>query len=212
MCRCLSIPKSTTRGNQSSVCWEPRHYNSQSLFSFSDTGQRRTAVADFLDLTKPPLVQDTLPTEVRHCLDQFSESFNREDLSGMDEQCHFPHYLIGEESVTVWNSPGQVPADFFDQLKASVWAYTSCEKCEPILITEKKIHILWSYARRESDGKIISLHENTSGFSPRNAIDGGFKSGRTDSRNTHSPKPAYSPHAHRASATVHTNMVTHQFL
>jgi len=117
-------------------------------------------VSDFLDLTSPRIHTKSIPESAQRCLDLFSEAFNREDRSEMDSQCHFPHYLIGETSVTVWNEPGQITDDFFDRLKESGWAFTSCEKCEPILCTESKIHLLWSYARRKSDGEIISTHEN----------------------------------------------------
>jgi len=117
-----------------------------------------------IDFTKTPHTTDTLPVdipaELSACLDQFSKAFNRENRSDMDDQCHFPHYLISETSVTVWNNPGQIPADFFDRLKDLGWAYTTCEKCVPILSTENKIHFLWSYTRRKADGTIISAHEN----------------------------------------------------
>ena len=116
--------------------------------------------SNFFTLTLPSEQSDSIPDSARHCLDLFSEAFNQEDRQGMDSQCHFPHYLIGETSVIIWNESGQIPEQFFTELKQTGWAFTTAEKCQPVLVTRSKLHIIWSYARRKADGSVISLHEN----------------------------------------------------
>lgn len=99
-------------------------------------------------------------TEAKACLDRFSDAFNNEDIAGMDAECHFPHLLISGSDVITWEQPGQMHEDFFRLLRESGWATTTCEKCEPVLISPDKIHYLWSYARRDNDGEILTFHEN----------------------------------------------------
>ncbi len=79
--------------------------------------------------------------EAQKCLDAFSEAFNSENLKGMDDACHFPHTLISGSEQIIWPESGQLPNNFFNQLKATGWNSTTCEKCEPVLISANKIHL-----------------------------------------------------------------------
>lgn len=94
------------------------------------------------------------------CLDQFSASFEKEDVKGMDLCCHFPHYLLSGNEVICWEKEGQLIMDFFINLKKSGFKRTVVTKREPILVTENKVHFLYSYYRENVSGDVISQHDN----------------------------------------------------
>ena len=94
------------------------------------------------------------------CLDEFTASFNRQDPAGMDRHLHFPHLILSGPKVTVWESPGQLPADFFEKLTAAGWTHSTYEAREPVLVTSDKVHFRVRYSRRASDGAALSTHEN----------------------------------------------------
>ena len=47
-------------------------------------------------------------------VDAFTERFNARDPAGMDALLHFPHVIILAERMIVWNAPGALPPDFFN--------------------------------------------------------------------------------------------------
>ena len=94
------------------------------------------------------------------CLDRFCEAFEKEDKDGMDECCHFPHYLLSGSEVICWQERGQLTTDFFEKLKESGFKRTVVTKREPILICKDKVHFLYSYDREDRDGNVMSKHDN----------------------------------------------------
>jgi hypothetical protein len=98
--------------------------------------------------------------EAEACLDGFTASFNRRDPVKMDQHLHFPHLMLSGAKVTVWQSPGRLPADFFETLMAAGWTHSTYEAREPLLVTPDKIHFRVQYSRRARDGAVLSAHEN----------------------------------------------------
>jgi hypothetical protein len=94
------------------------------------------------------------------CLDRFTAAFNASDAAGMDAELHFPHLMLSGAQRLDWASPGQHPADFFDQLKAAGWARTQYEKKEPVLAGSDKVHFVVTYTRRDAAGAVLSTHIN----------------------------------------------------
>ncbi|PKL66243.1 MAG: hypothetical protein CVV28_11630 [Methanobacteriales archaeon HGW-Methanobacteriales-1] len=94
------------------------------------------------------------------CLDDFGYQFNLENLKGMDDFLHFPHYLLSGNEVIVWNTRGQLPENFFHDLKKQGWSKTVTQKRELILVSSNKVHFKVKYTREKEDGTIISEHEN----------------------------------------------------
>jgi len=94
------------------------------------------------------------------CLDRFTAAFNASDAAGMDAELHFPHLMLSGAQRLDWASPGQHPADFFDQLKATGWARTQYEKKEPVLAGSDKVHFVVTYTRRDAAGAVLSTHIN----------------------------------------------------
>ncbi len=103
---------------------------------------------------------DLLINGAIQCLDKFSDSFEKEDVKGMDSCCHFPHYLLSGNEVICWEEEGQLTIDFFIKLKESGFKRTVVTKREPILVTENKVHFLYSYYRENVLGNVISQHDN----------------------------------------------------
>lgn len=95
-----------------------------------------------------------------NCLDKFAYSFEKEDLIGMDECCHFPHYILSGSQVICWEKPGQLTSDFFSDLKKQGFSKTVVDYKEVILVSENKIHLKYGYSRMACDGTVMSKHDN----------------------------------------------------
>ena len=68
------------------------------------------------------------------CIDVFTERFNACDLAGMDALLHFPHVILSGETFVVWEKPGQLPATFFDNLKATGWRRSTYHGKDVVLV------------------------------------------------------------------------------
>jgi hypothetical protein len=106
--------------------------------------------------------RDTLvdTTAASACLDRFTAAFNAGDLVGMDAELHFPHTLLSGAQRLVWDGPGRHPPDFFEQLRASGWAYTRYESKEAVLASADKVHFVLTYTRRNAADEVLSTHHN----------------------------------------------------
>ena len=94
-------------------------------------------------------------------LNQFTACFNACDLRGMDACLHFPHIILSGAELTVWNAPGVLGLEFFENLRSRfAWSESVYSKRQPLLVTENKVHFLVAYTRNRADGSIISAHEN----------------------------------------------------
>lgn len=94
------------------------------------------------------------------CLDRFTAAFNACDLAGMDAELHFPHTLLSGAQRLVWDSPGQHPPDFFEQLRATGWASTRYEAKEAVLASADKVHFVVTYTRRSAQDEVLGTHRN----------------------------------------------------
>ena len=95
------------------------------------------------------------------CVEGFTERFNARDLAGMDAHLHFPHAILSAETLVVWETPNQVPADFFDVItRDSGWHRTEYLDRQPVLVSARKVHLHVSYTRNRADGSVISQHDN----------------------------------------------------
>ena len=94
------------------------------------------------------------------CLDGFTACFNARDSAGMDMHLHFPHVMYSGAERLVWESPGQLPEHFFDELAETGWAKTVYEEKQPILVSTDKVHFRIRYTRRAIDGSVLTEHEN----------------------------------------------------
>lgn len=99
-------------------------------------------------------------TAASACLDRFTAAFNAGDLAGMDTELHFPHTLLSGAQRLVWDSPGQHPSDFFEQLRATGWASTRYESKEALLASADKVHFVLTYTRRNASDEVLSTHHN----------------------------------------------------
>lgn len=99
-------------------------------------------------------------TAASDCLDRFTAAFNAGDLAGMDAELHFPHTLLSGAQRLVWDSPGQHPPDFFEQLRATGWASTRYESKEAVLASADKVHFVLTYTRRNAPDEVLSTHHN----------------------------------------------------
>ncbi len=98
--------------------------------------------------------------EAFECLDKFGAAFENEDTEGMDNCCHFPHYLLSGNEVICWQNKGQITKDFFESLKEKGFKRTVVTKREPILVCENKVHFYYSYYREDVYGNVMSRHDN----------------------------------------------------
>ena len=94
------------------------------------------------------------------CLDKFGAAFENEDTEGMDNCCHFPHYLLSGNEIICWQNKGQITKDFFESLKEKGFKRTVVTKREPILVCENKVHFYYSYYREDVYGNVMSRHDN----------------------------------------------------
>lgn len=101
-----------------------------------------------------------LIAQARACLERFTERFNAADTDGMDAELHFPHVMLSGAQQLVWPAPGQHPADFFEQLRASGWQHTRYEAQEAVLVSQDKVHFVVTYSRRNAAGEVLTLHRN----------------------------------------------------
>ncbi len=106
------------------------------------------------------LQQKTLVKGALECLNKFSICFENEDLVGMDSCFHFPHYIISGSEVVCWQEAGQLPSAFFEDLKKQGFKRTVVTRREPILVSENKVHFLYSYYREDVNGNVMSEHDN----------------------------------------------------
>ena len=98
--------------------------------------------------------------EARACIDRFSTAFNAGDLAGMDAELNFPHTLFYGTHRLEWATPGQLPIDFFNTLRATGWARTHTESITPVLRSTDKVHFLVHYTRRTAEGEVLDRYHN----------------------------------------------------
>ena len=101
-----------------------------------------------------------LVAQASECLDRFTAAFNACDLAGMDAQLHFPHVMLSGAEPLIWPGPGQHPADFFERLQATGWAFTQYEQRDVVLVNADKVHFTVHYTRRSATGEVLSRHQN----------------------------------------------------
>lgn len=95
------------------------------------------------------------------CVESFTDCFNARDLRGMDALLHFPHVILSGENLTIWDSPGQLPASFFDDLAGSTgWDHTTYHDKRAVLVSPRKVHFAVEYTRDRADGTVASHHSN----------------------------------------------------
>ena len=120
-------------------------------------------MADYIKVFKPGKTEqdkDELIRGALECLDVFGEHFNNSNIKGMDECCHFPHYLLSGNELICWEKPRQLPETFFEDLKNQGWSTTVTNYRDVILVSENKVHFKVRYTREKADGTIMSDHEN----------------------------------------------------
>jgi hypothetical protein len=94
-------------------------------------------------------------------LSEFTACFNACDLRGMDACLHFPHIILSGAELTVWDAPGVLKLEFFENLRSRFdWSESVYSKRQPLLVAEDKVHFLVAYTRNRADGSIITAHEN----------------------------------------------------
>lgn len=93
-------------------------------------------------------------------LDAFTEAFNACDLQRVDQALHFPHVMLSGSQTLIWQTPGQHPADFFEQLRSTGWRRTQYEARQAVWLVQDKVHFVVSYTRRDGDDRILSTHTN----------------------------------------------------
>lgn len=95
------------------------------------------------------------------CVDAFTDRFNARDLVGMDATLHFPHVILVDETLVVWEDPGQLPASFFDDLTTSTgWSRSTYQEKTAVLVSPRKVHLVVRYTRDRADGTPASHHSN----------------------------------------------------
>jgi len=104
--------------------------------------------------------QEEMINGVMNCMDKFAKCFEHEDIEGMDECCHFPHYLISGNEIICWKGQGQLTSKFFEDLKKQGFDKTIVDYIEVILVCENKVHLKYGYSRVAVDGSIMSKHDN----------------------------------------------------
>lgn len=99
-------------------------------------------------------------TDARACIQRFADAFNAGDLAGMDAELTFPHTLLSGAHRLEWATPGQLPVDFFDSLRATGWARSHPESITPVLVSKDKVHFLMDYTRRTAKGEVLHRYRN----------------------------------------------------
>jgi hypothetical protein len=120
-------------------------------------------MTNYMDIFNPQnnnTSDEEILTQCNACLDTFSTAFNTCNCAGMDACLHFPHILLSGSRLIIWEYPGQLDDNFFEDLKRSGWTYTIQDVRKPLLICPDKVHLLVHYTRRRADNSIITSHEN----------------------------------------------------
>lgn len=141
--------------------WKAR--NSRKVENVMDNKGEHESMTDYIKVFKhntDDLQQKTLIEGALECLDSFGKYFENEDLEGMDACFHFPHYIISGSEVVCWKEAGQLPLMFFEDLKKQGFKRTVVTRREPILVSENKVHFLYSYYREDVNGNVMSEHDN----------------------------------------------------
>jgi hypothetical protein len=94
------------------------------------------------------------------CLERFHDAFNAGDLAGCDAELHFPHTLLSGPHRLLWDAPGQLPAHFFDSLRATGWVHTQSEARTPVLVSADKVHFVVAYTRRGAANEVLGAYRN----------------------------------------------------
>ena len=115
----------------------------------------------FTPMTTEPLSDATAINDSLACVGAFTNAFNRRDLGAMDALLHFPHVILSAEKLVIWNAPGALPPDFFNDLaRETGWAYTVSLGNRAVLVSPCKVHLLVEYSRNREDGAVLSTHSN----------------------------------------------------
>jgi len=93
-------------------------------------------------------------------VEAFTEAFNARDPAGMDAMLHFPHAILVDETLVIWKTPGQLPADFFEDLAATRWSRSTYHGKRAVLVGPRKVHFVLEYSRDDAEGRPLSQHAN----------------------------------------------------
>lgn len=91
---------------------------------------------------------------------RFIERFNERDVAGMDDCLAFPHCILLENKVAIWDGPGALTNAYFDHLQKEGWHHSELRSCESILARPKKVHLLVAYSRVDAAGRVLSEHHD----------------------------------------------------
>lgn len=115
----------------------------------------------FLPASDMDASESAMASQAIACIDSFTDAFNARDLAGMDACLHFPHIILSDERLVIWEDRGQLPASFFDDLARDTgWDRTVYLDKRAVLVSPRKVHLLVEYTRNRSDGSVITLHRN----------------------------------------------------
>ena len=115
----------------------------------------------FLRLADQLLSEEHVAAKAIECVEAFTDRFNARDLAGMDALLHFPHAILSDEKLVVWDRPGQLSAGFFNDLADSTgWHQTSYKLKRIIHSSARKAHLLVEYSCDDATGRPITHHQN----------------------------------------------------
>ena len=96
-------------------------------------------------------------------IQDFMAALNARDDAALYDLLHLPHVRISGEGVAVWHDRQELEATYLRDFYARAgpdWHHTTLDSTEVIHSSERKVHVLIQFTRRDASGAAIATYRS----------------------------------------------------
>ena len=98
---------------------------------------------------------------VERVCELYFESLNANNLTGVTEALHFPHFrVMADGHVEVWNNSTDLWDWFKKRTSDDGWHHSTFDSVKPEQLTEKKFHVEVRFGRYREDKSLIGKYRS----------------------------------------------------
>ena len=93
----------------------------------------------------------------------FMAALNARDDAGLYDLLHLPHVRISDAGVAIWHDRAELEATYLRDFYARAgpdWHHTVLDSTEVLHSSERKVHVLIQFTRRNRDGAVIATYRS----------------------------------------------------
>ena len=96
-------------------------------------------------------------------IEQFMAALNARDDDALYDLLHLPHVRISGDGVAIWHDRNELEATYLRDFYARAgpdWHHTTLDSTEVIHSSERKVHVLIQFNRRNASGAVIATYRS----------------------------------------------------